>query len=422
MEFLSNIFEEEILKKIINHEYYDEEKMCSIIPYACDDSLELDEETEAKFYVLANDPLIFFLLGDRVDDVPDLRSISEGTREFLHIDSWQPWKELEREIEILYYIDDRRDNWSIYDRLLKAKDLYSDKKEEFTYFFYTYPIISYLLLLNIESLYAGRLAYPYLELLPRDKNSYKNSLYASDIKTVRFLLEDIDPMVVINERLYGNLFVFEWLVENNANDKLPRDDLLHSITLSDNLSLFLKYEKEESAETWPYYLIKNNSIKIIEYLFDSKDSELYYEHLILYASDPDEWLGYQYPYIDFVQLLTRKYGLKRYYGEYDAFKTALYWGDFDWIKLLPQETLIKYVEYEDKEIHPILYMFHVSPHLNKDLLDYLYEVFQTNPHSIIQEAIAEKLRGGLIEIINFHKAEISKDQLIGYIEETVDEW
>lgn len=100
MEKLLHIYDEEISRKIFDNPYYDEDKLCSLIPYICDPYEDPDEIVEAKLSALAIDPEFFFLYGSVVDQVPDVRPFSEETRRGMNI-PWFPWLEVERNFTVI---------------------------------------------------------------------------------------------------------------------------------------------------------------------------------------------------------------------------------------------------------------------------------------------------------------------------------
>lgn len=279
---LTEFFDKEDIVNIMNSEHFDEEKLCSVIPYLCGKSDTYDEN---KMQVLLLLPDFFFRYGPHVDQqlVPDLRKISKEGRERYRLEEWNPWSLLREEAEIFVTQEKRRETYGsvVYDALEKSiiynnitvysipedkRSLYEedpyashppgtvifeyDPYEVVPLFFDTYPIMSYVILVvNKLPIYAAK--YDHIAALDIVKKTLTNKdryvvASVANREIVDFLLEKKDLDRFINdetgrilESQYGN-GILSWLYDHMED----HDRLMHIIIIADNPEFYFRLREE----------------------------------------------------------------------------------------------------------------------------------------------------------------------------------
>lgn len=175
---------------ITNRENYNEKVLCKAIHWLSKPQAESDEITHTKLSILEKNPDFFFVTHKYVDDIPDLRNMSENTKAMKDF-SWDPWGELKRELDLLRSLGSHRDN-NIY-----VDWLYDDGPGNFPYrftlercpthhfdeFFHDYPIISFLLMsLSDNKFIVDLFKYPHASSLkinntPRPHGGYEKDVF-----------------------------------------------------------------------------------------------------------------------------------------------------------------------------------------------------------------------------------------------------
>lgn len=391
---LSDIYGEVKVKNIIHNKFYDDKTLCIILPYINKKSSKRDEdlEKEAKLYILSEYTDFFFKFGLIVDRVPDLRSISETTREKIQVELWNPWIELERELDILYTEKERGDekDEKIYHILDVNEEWTTADEKNFLPFFCTYPIVSYLLFLNEENIsLAVEFDYPNIHLLPFPI-PLDEIINSKSKRMVEWILRDTSSSVLldkakINERILDNIFILEWLINKGTSDKIPVDHLIKVITREDHIGLFYKTYDQKYMVKWSIASVHNKSEKILLHLLNNDDVFSMVKGSILTNEFNPVFTKF------LMSILSKKYGIQRYYDNGDMLKIAIDIKFIDWIKSLPLEELASPIinHYNGEEIHPILYVFRNNYYLSElyDIIPYLLSIYEETLEDILYYAV-----------------------------------
>lgn len=422
MEKLIEIYDEETVERILDAPYYDEEKLCSLIPYICDPYGELDEITEAKINVLALYPSFFFQLGEEVDSVPDVRPFSEETRKAMNV-SWYPWLELQREFTRLYE-EGEEDDENIYyilffghntEELIWNKDDYEDDMKDF---FKNYPVLTYILLLIKEENNNIAVAFDYPYSFDINSKHIHNSFYLAQLaqnrQMVDFLLKEADREsireILINYHL-DNPFVYEWLIDNGLSEDIDNNAHLIYRMIKGDTTFPQRDDIKEVVHTALRY---GNTQLLEKYLerYETKSKDIIIGTL-------EEKYNNKYPLSrktveDALNTLGKFYGIKRFYEYVDTLKIALEWGLLSWIKKLSIEDLIPPIEYQRQtyrsksykryKIHPILYFMEKKTNMSsknrEEIMEYLNALYKISPSDMLKEAIENELKNAATSLLN----------------------
>lgn len=410
---LSKVYDEHIVKKILKSSRYDEEVICSKIPYLCNtESDEMDEETEAKLRILATNPSFFIYFSDLIDTVPDLRSLSKESKEGFIVRPWNPWIELSEEFDVLQTAEDRGNKMDMrfFSSLMPRKrprfDPFSFKNVEMRDFFYTYPVISYLFFLLDKNLpVAISYDYPRFDILPRmTKIDPYLIQYVRSVKAAEWILGDINPLTVIEKRhkwrILSNIFVLEWLANKGVLNTVPEKDLLNTISKNDELSLFRRVYTGKYIDEWFKTLIEYKSKEISLYLLD-RDHVFndIIEGKIKYSKKQD---------VNFLlDVLSEKYGIQRFYGRIDSLELAIVKELSEWIKILPRESFINSIvsSYTNEEYHPMAFAFEshhsFTKDFLKDIIPYLLSIYRESLKDILYQLVIDRHVSGVETIVSY---------------------
>lgn len=407
-------YEKPLVEEIINHPWYDERLLCSIIPSLC--GKEEREDDEAKLHILAFNPSFFFYFGSIIDSVPDLRSLSKETKSTFNLRPWNPWFALEEEFETLLSAEERGDRASqeIFNLLMpEEKKNYINEEREMTRFFYTYPIISHLFFLNEENLiFAVTYDYFNVDFLPRTMPLSLAYLARSD-KMVKWIFGNVNPLIVIAQKHKGdnkilqNIFVIRWLINKDVQDRIPIEDLFYTIALADDEKSFQRVYMNDDFEKWFSTSITYRSKRIFSLLLNMNS---HMKNMVIaeigLRQERDRWSF-------LLSSLGEKYGIKRFYGSVDTLLGAIEYKYIEWIKALPKEDLIDPIVSEDISYHPMEIIFDKDSGFlsafSQKIIPYLLEVYEETLEDILYQLVIHRSVSGVEAIISYHS--FSRDSL-----------
>lgn len=408
---LSEIYGESLAQNILEHPQYDKRLLCKIIPYL-NGKEDLDANTEAKLRILSDNVQFFFLFASSIDHVPYLRLINEETRKTLSVDVWSPWIELEKELEIFYNAQNRKEemDWIIYDILdfeegaPSFDDILKDSayKEAFTRFFYTYPVLSRLLLDHKRNIpLAVYFDYPYIS----NKMAWFYVRYARSEATINKMLENANPSAfssyAARHGLFSNIFVIKWLHRYCEIEKLPyQSEIKRTILSNDDIEMFQTLYNSKVTDSDVNTLIRSKSERILLYLMDSEERvKIYNKFISLYSRGRMNKEMYEHYHL-FLSLFSKMFGVLRYYDAIDTFKIAIIMGNWDWIRTLPKDSLFEPIY----DRHPLSYLFdqmftneklhEIVPYLSTIYKESLHDIIRMNPTTIFMcyNRVEDKIR------------------------------
>lgn len=372
MEKLSEIFEENLVNSIRSTPSYDEETLLSLIPYLS--SNEKNDLTDLKLYILGNNPSFFFRYGKNVEGVPDLRFISEETRNAMRISVWNPWKNLVEEMDSFLGAEERGDSshQTIYEYLMEQSDSTIPNVNDFLF---TYPVICYCIL-NENGRKAVLVDYPFIHLL---KNvDYTLAGHARSKKMVDFLLKDIEPTKIIEKK---NPWIMVWLIERNEPSFFTRSDLYETFSQIDCVEALCLLPSDQIGkfDEWIKYLVRNASVKMIEWFLE-RDEKVYHA-----------FINYVYDHccckLWILHFLIEKYGNQRFHKEYDLLEIALQKGTLEDVARFPVASLMKpIIEYKEV-IHPIVYSLMYQHKNTLQILKYLYSTIDEEEKGRLEDEV-----------------------------------
>lgn len=431
---LVEFFDQENAIKIMNSPYFDEEKLCSLIPYLCNKSDIYDED---KMQVLLLLPDFFFRYGKNVDQVPDFRRISEEGRKRFNLEEWRPWSLLREEVEIFTTQENRDETYGsvVYNALeqeeifreitiygvpqekrdLYEKDPYSfqppgtvvyqyDPFDVVPLFFDTYPILSYLLLLvNHLPVYAAEYDHmAAMDIVKRtviEENRYEIALVANR-EIVDFLLkkEDLPYVLRINRKYHTG--ILSWLYDHMKS----REDLMIIAIANDNPTLYFRL-REDLKNDYKGELLDRFHIP-------------YQIYIKLVKEEPQEWIRYlitfqSIPWITQVKILDA-FGdsLHRFVDSVDLLQWAINEGNIAFIYFFIEHGEGEEPTKETKTLSlpPILHIYN-SPLLSDSVKD---DIMKRYSRVDLFGMALERIKND--EMINFARTLI-KERKVNYTRE-----
>lgn len=413
---LKEVYESnDIVTNILQCQYYNDDVLSRLLPFLLDETHVQTETDTHKLSVLKSMPDIFFLFADLIMDIPDLRNISDTTKNCMKINEWNPWKALSEECHNFSTFAHKKGSFNVIAQQLlfmwqkeESSPKYWSKrlgiiKESVNDFFLTYPILSYLLLSSSSTIVVGLLwDYTHIDKLSHisleDPLNFDLVTRLPSFRTINFVFKDInDPEESFTYWHYNHL-ILEWFIINDlvGFDELgeEREEVITYIITNDKISLFKKIFFDIEFDDWIKGILTHECHKILDYVIKEKRKRIK-KYVINNLT--------HHPFVNIARIILTYFPsyVQRYVGKIDTFKLAIDFSQLEWIITLGN--IVDPVE----SMHPLLYAYKMNA---KDIIPYLESKYEVKSEDLLYEAAKREFSSVVENILQRYK--FSSEQLI----------